>query len=106
MPLYDYACRSCECITQEVHPMRDIPRTTHCRKCGSVADKIISQLAAVTVHTDLLDGGKPAYVSQLARYMRKGKQDPKAWFTHKSQAQDAARRKADSADGCELHIDR
>jgi hypothetical protein len=85
--------------------MRDIPRTTHCEKCGLVAEKILSQCQVGIVKTGLLNDGKPEYVSQLARRMPKGKMDPKAYFTHKSQVQDAARRKADSADGYELQID-
>lgn len=98
MPVYEYSCRSCECVTQEVHGMRDFPRTSKCEKCGAVSDKIISA-PSVVVHTDLLKDGKPRYISQLARRMPKGKPDPRAFYTHKSKAQDAARRKADSTEG-------
>jgi hypothetical protein len=45
------------------------------------------------------------YCPGLASYQRKGRQDPKAWFASKSKARDAARRKADSADGYSLHLD-
>lgn len=103
--IYDYECRVCKCVTQESHPMRDIPRTTHCEKCGSMADKILSQLAGAIVHTDLLKDGKRMYISQLARRMPKGGVDPNAFYFHKSKAQDAARRKADSADGYEFSRD-
>lgn len=104
MPIYGFFCPHCEHEADEVHSMHAIPKHGTCEMCGKRTDRIFSTPAFNTKGDDL-DGGKPVYCPSLATYQRKGKQDPKAWFTSKSKARDAARKKADSTDGYTLHLD-
>jgi putative FmdB family regulatory protein len=103
-PLFDYECRSCGHVDEEHYSMSSIPRHSKCSVCGDTSDKMFSA-PAFSTRGDDLNGGKAVYCPGLASYQRKGRQDPKAWFASKSKARDAARRKADSADGYSLHLD-
>jgi hypothetical protein len=84
--------------------MSAIPKHGSCELCGKRTDRVFAT-PAFSTRGDDLNGGKPVYCPGLASYQRKGRQDPKAWFASKSKARDAARRKADSADGYSLHLD-
>jgi putative FmdB family regulatory protein len=101
----DYECQKCGHIEEIAHLMNHVPSHEHCSVCGGTSDKLFSAPAFTCKGDDLDPGGKPVYCPSLATYQRKGKQDPKAWFTSKSKARDAAKKKADSADGYELHLD-
>lgn len=105
MPAFDYECQKCGHIDEESHPMSAIPRRSTCSVCGSHTEKMFSAPSFTCKGDDLDPSGKPVYCPSLATYQRKGKQDPKAWFKSKSKARDAAKKKVDSADGYELHLD-
>ncbi len=83
--------------------MASIPDIVECEACGGKADR---QFAAPAFSTkgDDLDGGKAVYCPALARHMPYGKDDPKAFFSSKTAAREAARRKADTGD-YSLHLD-
>jgi len=41
MPTYDYKCKSCENVQEEIHSLKDSPEIK-CNKCGSVCEKTFS----------------------------------------------------------------
>lgn len=84
--------------------MTSIPDVVECTECGGKAERQFSAPAFSTRGDDLLDNGKPQYCPALARKMPYGKDDPKAFFTSKRQAREAARRKADTGD-YQIHFD-
>jgi putative FmdB family regulatory protein len=105
VPNFDYECCKCGNVDEEYHPMSSIPQRSHCTVCGATSAKMFSAPGFSTKGDDLDSGGKAVYCPSLASYQIKGKQDPKAWFTSKSKARDAAKRKCDSTDGYSLHLD-
>lgn len=78
--------------------MTSIPDVVECSECGGRAERQFSTPNFSTRGDDLLDGGKPQYCPGLARKMPYNKEDPKAFFTSKRAAREAARRKADTGD--------
>ena len=84
--------------------MANIPNVVECQECGGKAERQFSAPAFSTKGDDLLDNGKPQYVPAVARRMPYGKEDPKAYFTSKTKAREAARRKANTGD-YELTLD-
>lgn len=98
MPNYDFACTRCRTVFEERHPMTSIPDVVECSECGGRAERQFSTPNFSTRGDDLLDGGKPQYCPGLARKMPYNKEDPKAFFTSKRAAREAARRKADTGD--------
>ena len=105
MPVYGFLCQHCDHEMDEIHPMSAIPKHGTCEVCGKRTDRTFSTPGFSTKGDDLDAGGKAVYCPSLASYQIKGKQDPKAWFTSKSKARDAAKRKCDSTDGYSLHLD-
>ena len=98
MPCHDYRCLRCLTMFEERHPIKESPpQLTTCPECGHTAQRQFSAPAFSTKGDDL-DGGKPVYCPGLARKMPYGKDDPKALFTSKTAAREAARRKADTGD--------
>lgn len=98
MATHDFACLSCGKITEEWHSMRgDIPKESTCPDCGAKTERQIS-MPNFSTHGDDLNGGKPQYCPALARRMPYGKDDPKAYFSSKNAAREAARAKADTGD--------
>ncbi len=83
--------------------MASIPDVVECSACGGRAERQMS-MPNFSTRGDDLDGGKPQYCPGLARKMPYNKDDPKAFFTSKSAAREAARRKADTGD-YQLHFD-
>ena len=104
MPNYDFVCSRCRSMFEERHPMANIPNVVECQECGGKAERQFSAPAFSTKGDDLLDNGKPQYVPAVARRMPYGKEDPAAYFTSKTKAREAARRKADTGD-YELTLD-
>ena len=104
MPSFDFTCQRCRTTFEERHPMASIPSVVECQECGGKAERQFSTPAFSTHGDDLLDGGKATYCPALARKMPYGKDDPKAFFTSKTAAREAARRKADTGD-YQLHLD-
>lgn len=83
--------------------MASIPNMVECQECGGRAERQLSTPAFSTKGDDL-DGGRPVYCPGLARKMPYGKADPRANFTSKRAAREAAKRKADTGD-YQLHLD-
>jgi hypothetical protein len=83
--------------------MASIPNVVECEACGGKAERQFSA-PAFSTHGDDLNGGQGTYCPSLARKMPFGKDDPKAFFTSKRAAREAARRKADTGD-YSLHLD-
>ena len=84
--------------------MASIPDVADCPECGGQAERQMSAPNFSTRGDDLLDNGKPQYVPAVARRMPYGKEDPAAYFTSKTKAREAARKKADTGD-YQLHLD-
>ena len=44
MPIYEYQCKTCGAVVEEVHHIKDFPREVPCPSldCGNVAEKVIS----------------------------------------------------------------
>ena len=103
MPAFDFTCQRCRTTFEERHSMASIPSVVECAECGGRAER---QFAAPAFSTrgDDLNGGKAQYCPALARKMPYGKDDPKAYFTSKRQAREAAKRKCDTGD-YQLHLD-
>ncbi len=104
MATHDYRCHQCLTIFEERHSIKEgPPQLTECPECGSTAER---QFSAPNFSTrgDDLNGGQPQYIPALARRMPYLKDDPKAMFTSKRAAREAARRKADTGD-YQLHFD-
>lgn len=78
--------------------MTSIPDVVECLACGGKAERQFSAPNFSTKGDDLLDNGRPQYVPALARKMPYGKDDPQAFFTSKTKAREAARKKADTGD--------
>jgi putative FmdB family regulatory protein len=104
MATYEFCCQRCETRFDEWHSMKSIPDSVACPACGATADRQFATPAFSTRGDDLLDNGKPQYCPGLARKMPYGKEDPQAYFTSKTKAREAARRKADTGD-YQLHFD-
>ena len=34
MPVYEFSCKKCEILVEEVHPMKDAPSEAECPECG------------------------------------------------------------------------
>lgn len=104
MPTYQFTCSRCGTQTDEMHAMRAMPAAINCPACGATAprDFVAPNFSA---KGDDLNGGEPQYCPALARRMPYGRNDPKAYFTSKRKARDAAKRKADSQEGYTLHLD-
>jgi hypothetical protein len=83
--------------------MTAIPDVVECPDCGARAERQFA-MPAFSTKGDDLNGGRPQYIPALARKMPYGKDDPKAVFTSKTAAREAARRKADTGD-YQLHLD-
>lgn len=98
MPTYEFLCPRCSTMFDEFHSMRNIPNTAECPECKTASPRQFAAPAFSTRGDDLLDGGKPQYCPALARKMPYGKDDPKAFFSSKKAAREAARRKADTGD--------
>ncbi len=103
MPSFDFVCQRCRTMFEERHPMSSIPDVVECQACGAKAERQFSAPAFSTRGDDLA-GGKPQYCPALARKMPYNRDDPKAMFTSKRAAREAARRKADTGD-YQLHFD-
>ena len=97
MPTYDYACPRCATVTEEWHRMAAIPAHIDCPACGALAPRQFNT-PAFSTHGDDLNGGKAQYCPGLARKMPGNKDDPKAFFSSKRAAREAARRKADTGE--------
>lgn len=104
MPNYDFSCTRCRAVFEERHSMASVPNVVECSQCGGKAERQVSTPNFSTRGDDLLDGGKPQYCPALARKMPYNKDDPRAFFTSKHAAREAARRKADTGD-YQLHFD-
>lgn len=83
--------------------MSCIPEHVECPECGGHSPRQFAA-PAFSTHGDDLAGGAAQYCPALARKMPYGKDDPKAYFTSKNAAREAARRKADTGD-YQLHLD-
>ncbi len=83
--------------------MASIPQIVECSACGGRAERQFSAPAFNTKGDDLAGGGLQ-YCPALARKMPYNKEDPKAFFSSKRAAREAARRKADTGD-YQLHLD-
>lgn len=77
--------------------MTSIPDVVECSECGGRAERQFSTPNFCTRGDDL-NGGNAQYCPGLARKMPYNKEDPKAYFTSKRAAREAARRKADTGD--------
>lgn len=104
MPTYQYTCQRCGTQSDELHPMSDIPDAVSCPACGAKATRDFVPPHFSTKGDDL-NGGNPQYCPALARRMPGGKNDPKAYFTSKYKAREAAKRKAGETEGYTLHLD-
>ena len=105
MPRHDYRCTRCLTQFEEIHSIKESPPAlSECPECGSTAERQFAMPAFSTRGDDLLDNGKPQYVPAVARRMPYGKEDPAAYFTSKTKAREAARKKADTGD-YQLHLD-
>lgn len=98
MPAYDFRCQRCLTTFEERHSMSSIPDVVECLACGGRAERQFAAPNFSTRGDDLLDNGKPQYVPAVARKMPYGKEDPQAYFTSKTKAREAARKKADTGD--------
>lgn len=99
VPTHDYKCVRCLTIFEERHSIKESPPSlSECPECGGTAHRQFSTPAFNAKGDDLLDNGKPQYCPALARKMPYNKDDPKAFFTSKRAAREAARRKADTGD--------
>lgn len=99
MATHDYRCLRCLTVFEERYSIKESPpQLTECPECGSTAERQFSAPNFSTKGDDLLDNGKPTYCPALARKMPYGKDDPKAFFSSKKAAREAARRKADTGD--------
>ncbi len=104
MASHDYRCRRCLTMFEERCSIKESPpQFSECQACGGVAERQFSA-PAFSTRGDDLDGGKAVYCPGLARKMPYNRDDPKAMFTSKSAAREAARRKADTGD-YQLHLD-
>ena len=88
---------------EERHPMANIPDVVECQACGGKAERQFSAPAFSTKGDDL-NGGQLQYCPALARKMPYNREDPKAYFSSKRAAREAARKKADTGD-YQLHLD-
>ncbi len=104
MPSHDYRCVRCLTMFEERHSIKESPpQISQCPECGSTAERQFAT-PAFNAKGDDLAGGKPQYCPALARKMPYNRDDPKAMFTSKRAAREAARRKADTGD-YQLHFD-
>jgi len=53
MPLYEYKCRSCGYIFEELMSSKSTPQTMACKKCGDVSERKMS------VFSSVVSGGSP-----------------------------------------------
>lgn len=97
MPTFDFACSRCATVFEERHPMANIPDVSECPDCGATAHRQFST-PAFSTRGDDLNGGKAQYCPSLARRMPYGKEDPQAYFSSKTAAREAAKRKCDTGD--------
>lgn len=105
MPIHDYRCQRCLTVFEERRSIKESPpQTSVCPECGSAAERQFAAPAFSTRGDDLLDNGKPQYCPGLARKMPYNREDPKAYFSSKRAAREAARKKADTGD-YQLHLD-
>lgn len=44
MPIYEYKCRDCGEVTEEIFTTVQKSETFFCKKCGGISDKIISRV--------------------------------------------------------------
>ena len=104
MPCHDYRCVRCLTIFEERHSIKESPPSlSECPECGGTAQRQFSAPAFSTKGDDL-NSGQLQYCPALARKMPYNKDDPKAYFSSKRAAREAARRKADTGD-YELTLD-
>lgn len=96
-PNFDFLCQRCETMTEDWHRMSAIPAHIDCPACGAKAARQFSA-PAFSTHGDDLNGGRAQYCPALARKMPGNKDDPRAFFTSKRAAREAARRKCDTGD--------
>lgn len=47
MPVYTYRCNGCGKVTEENHPMSNIPNKVGCKHCGKEAKKVITSAPRV-----------------------------------------------------------
>jgi len=65
MPIFEYECKKCKNIEEEMFPITNFPVTVPCKKCGGDAFKIMSK------NTFKLEGGGWAasgYVSNMDKF--------------------------------------
>lgn len=105
MSLYDFECSSCGHLTEESHPMGKATNYSQCEVCGKRSQRTINMPFFKCHGDDLGIDGKPIYCPALARKLPYGKDDPKAFFSSKYKAREAARRKASSSDDYKLELD-
>lgn len=104
MTIYAYCCSKCNRASDEHFKMGEAPQVIKCPYCKGKSEKQIIPSAFTCKGDDLANGGSAVYCPSLARRMPYGKPDPKAYFTSKRKARDAARAKADTGD-YELTLD-
>ena len=46
MPIYEYICKKCGAISEEIHGMNDTPRVK-CKECGGKSERKISSGAVI-----------------------------------------------------------
>jgi len=84
--------------------MGKAPNYSQCEVCGKRSMRTINTPYFRCQGDDMSRDGKPVYCPSLARRMPYGKNDPKAYFTSKRKAREAARKKAAESD-YNLHLD-
>lgn len=98
MPVYVYACPSCDHEQEEEHSMRECStKIIQCRQCRTV----MSRIPQATRHVEgyYTTHENPVWYSNLAQKMPRGQKDPKAWFTSRRKAEDYAKKMADTYGG-------
>lgn len=98
MAAYDYCCTKCNRTTEEIFKMGEAPQEIKCPFCKGKAEKQIIPASFSCRGDDLANGGSVVYCPSLARRMPYGKPDPKAYFSSKKKAREAARAKMDTGD--------
>jgi len=72
MPIYEYRCRDCECLTDKYFPDTNAPAALSCKHCGGPdTHRIVSGAvyhASETTKTSKLD---PKYEKMVDQAMRK-----------------------------------
>ena len=74
MPIYEYICKKCGVVSEQIHGMSETPRVK-CEKCGGVSERKISSGAVIFKGSGFYttDYGKKSQLSETGTATTQGK---------------------------------